>query len=190
MIHLHNGLPGGAEMLLNQEQEASVEPLDSGFLERQVTRISDFLQEINALTAQAFLCVINRIVDLLKENFNILFFVGANAFAASSFPHLFFSGLPLGALFAFLAGQTAEHRGYVNQDFYICQKCLLAGAIVQSTLGTLNLLGKSLVHLNAGRFSVAHEGIVSSIVAGALAGAYAFSATSLLIDSMRQRFFS
>jgi hypothetical protein len=185
MLHMENGLVGGHELPAGIQHVDNEQP---GNVDRQIIQISNCLAELGTLCTQAFVFVSQRIAYFLKNNFEILFFAAATAYSAMSFPSLFLGGLPVGALFSFLVGQTAEHRG-LSSDFYIWQKYLLAGAIVQSTLGTLNLLGKTIVQLNAGRFSIAHEGITSSILAGALTGSFLLSGAWLVTEKIRIRFF-
>lgn len=129
-----------------------------------------------------------RIGDLIKAHQNCFFFIASTAYAAISFPALFFSAVPIGTIGAFLIGQTALNLK-IATDFYLCKSSLYEGAIAQTLLGTLNVVGKAIVALNNGRFGLAQEGVTSSLLSGVIAGAYLHSMVAFAIDSIREKFF-
>lgn len=148
--------------------------------------LTNHVTSIRETCSQALIDLADRIKTLLKKNAELLLFTVSTAFASLSFPQLFMAGIPVGALFSFLVGNSATHYN-LSPDFYICRDFLTPGAVSQFTLGALNITGKAIVHLNCGRYAIGQEGIVSSLLAGALTGAYALSAVSFVIDQIKNR---
>lgn len=155
-------------------------------LHRRITPLTEpFIIAANVSTAMA-LAVAKRIADLIKEHRHLLILMGSTLYSAWSFPHLFCAGIPIGSVLAFLVGQTVG-RYDTDPNVYLCREFLYEGGITQLTLGSLNMVGKSIVYLNNGRFSVGQEGIISSLLSGAIAGAYAMSAICFTVDTIRSR---
>ena len=167
------------------EMQQAVRAIAS-MLHRRVSPITEPLLNAANASAQAAAIVARRIIDLIKEHRHEIIFIGSTLYAAWSFPHLFCAGIPIGAVMAFLVGQTVGRYDH-DPSLYLCREFLYEGGITQFTLGSLNMMGKSIVYLNNGRFSVGQEGIISSLLSGAIAGAYAASAIGYVVDTIRRR---
>ena len=133
--------------------------------------------------------IATRLRDFIWNNRDLLFFVVATFFAASSFPRLFVIGIPMGMVGGFLVAQTCKSVE-VLPGYYMCRDGQHDGATAMATLGALNMIGKGVVELNNGRFSIGQEGVISSLCAGILAGAYMHSSLSLSYETVKARFFA
>lgn len=132
--------------------------------------------------------IAQRIQQCIYERRHIFFFMAANLYAIVGFPHLFVATIPLGIVFGFLCSQAARGLG-LNRDFYLCRDALEGGTLIQSTLGTLNIIGKAILLLNNYRFGVAQEGVISSLASGVVAGVYVHSVIAYVVDSIAARVF-